>query len=229
MLLLAFDTAGPNCAVAVARAGGGGPRHILARAEERIDRGHAEHLPPMVDAALAAAQAGYAEIDRIAVTTGPGSFTGVRVGVAYARGLALALDIPAVGVGSLDALAFPLARSGKGTVVAVLDARRGEVYALVRDISTGATLVEAEALPVTDLALRLSHARQPFILTGAGARLVVEALGEAEVEIAGDAEAPDIAAVAALALKADASRAPLPLYARQADAKPQFDKMVARI
>jgi tRNA threonylcarbamoyladenosine biosynthesis protein TsaB len=228
MLLLAFDTAGPNCAAAVARAGAGGPPRILARVEERIGRGHAERLPPMVDAALSAAKAEYADLDRIAATTGPGSFTGVRVGVAFARGLALALDIPAIGVGSLDALAFPLARSGEGTIAAVLDAKRGEVYALVIDIASGAALVEAEALRIEDLVLRLSHARRPITLTGAGARFVLSVLGECDAAVASEAEAPGIADVVALAFDATECGPPLPRYARAADAKPQFDKAVAR-
>lgn len=227
MLLLAFDTAGPNCAVAVTRLAVGGPQ-ILTRTEERVGRGHAERLAPMVEAALAAAKAEYADLGRVAVTTGPGSFTGVRVGIAFARGLALALDIPAIGVGSLDALAFPLSRSGKGTVAAVLDAKRGEVYALVRDVASGAALVEAQALRIEDLALRLSHAERPITLTGAGARLVADALGDPDAAIAGEAESPDIADVVALALDAAAYEPPQPLYGRGADAKPQFDKAVAR-
>ncbi|MGH6924689.1 MAG: tRNA (adenosine(37)-N6)-threonylcarbamoyltransferase complex dimerization subunit type 1 TsaB [Propylenella sp.] len=229
MLLLAFDTTGPNCAAAVARAGAGGRAKILAQVEERIGRGHAERLPPMVDEALSAAKAKYADLGRIAVTTGPGSFTGVRVGVAFARGLALALDIPAVGVGSLDALAFPLKRSGQGTIAAVLDAKRSEVYALVVDIASGAVLVEAEALRIEDLVLRLSHARRPITLTGAGARLVLSALGETDAAVAGEAEAPDIASVVALAFDATKCGPPLPAYARAADAKPQLDKALARL
>jgi tRNA threonylcarbamoyladenosine biosynthesis protein TsaB len=183
----------------------------------------------MVDAALASAKAEYPDLGRIAVTTGPGSFTGVRVGIAFARGLALALDIPAIGIGSLDALASPLAQSRKGTVAAVLDAKRGEVYALVRDMASGALLVEAQALRIEDLALRLSHADRPIILTGAGARLVADALGGPDAAIAGEAEAPDIADVVALALEAAANGPPEPLYGRGADAKPQFDKALARL
>jgi tRNA threonylcarbamoyladenosine biosynthesis protein TsaB len=214
--------------VAVARRGIGGPQ-ILARAGERIARGHAERLHPMVEAALAEAKASYADLDRIAVTTGPGSFTGVRVGIAFARGLALALDIPAIGVGSLDALIVPLARSGEGTVAAVLDAKHGEVYALVRDVASRAELVEPQALRVEDLVLRLSHVHRPIALIGAGAHLIADALAEPGVEIAGQPEAPDIADVVALALNAEACGPPQPLYGRSADAKPQLDKAVARL
>ena len=127
MLLLAIDTAGPDCGVALARLRGG-DAEILVSASERIGRGHAERLMPMIEAALDAAQVTFAELTRIAVTTGPGSFTGVRIGIAAARGLALALDIPAVGVGSLEALAYPAVRAGGDGTVRCLhrcQARRG--------------------------------------------------------------------------------------------------------
>ncbi len=227
MLVLAFDASGPNCAAAVARLGAGGPA-LLSRHEERIGRGHAERLPSMVDAALADAGASYGDLQRIAATVGPGSFTGVRVGVAFARGLALALDIPAIGIGTLEALAHPHARSGEGTLAAVLDARRGEVYALVRDVASGRTLLEPTALPVGDLALRLSRAAPPITLTGGAAPLLAEALAGSQVRVAGTADAPDIADVIALAAEAHDSGPPLPLYARAADAKPQLDKALAR-
>jgi tRNA threonylcarbamoyladenosine biosynthesis protein TsaB len=226
MLLLALDTAGPNCAVAVARLGPGGAA-ILARADERLGRGHAERLPPMVDETLAAAGVTYADLERIAVTTGPGSFTGVRVGIAFARGLALALDIPVVGIGTLHALAHSLGARREGTLAAVLDAKRGEVFALVQDIASDGILAEPEAIVVEELAARLQHARPPIVLTGSGAPLVARALA-ADAEIAGTAEAPDIADVVALAFEAAEAGSPLPLYARAADAKPQLGKAVAR-
>jgi tRNA threonylcarbamoyl adenosine modification protein YeaZ len=104
MLLLAFDTAGPQCAVALAR-GDQDSFEILAGATERIVRGHAERLMPMIEAALDQSGLSFGDIDRIAVTIGPGSFTGVRVGVAAGRGLGLALGIPVLGIGTLHALA----------------------------------------------------------------------------------------------------------------------------
>lgn len=227
MLLLAIDTAGPNCAVALARASDG-EAQVFARAEERIGRGHAERLAPMVDATLASAGIGYADLGRVAATVGPGSFTGVRVGIAFVRGLGVALDIAVVGVGSLDALALPLARRDAGTVAAVLDARRGEVYALARDLGTGAVIVEAQALRLEDLAFRLSHAERPIVLAGSAARLVGDLLPIPQPEIANERESPDIADVAALALSAEKYGPPEPFYARGADAKPQLGKAVAR-
>ena len=228
MLLLAFDTAGPDCAVAVARSGEEAPE-ILAKAGERIGRGHAERLMPMIEAVLREAGIAFRDIGRIAVTTGPGSFTGVRIGIAAARGLALALGIPAVGIGSLDAIAFPAARSHRaGTLVAALDARRGEVYARVEDLSSGRVLREACAVRPDELAIELAHTPRPLILAGAGASLLENFLSAPEARTFGTAESPDIADVAALALKSETGRPPSPLYARGADAKPQHPAMALR-
>ena len=228
MLLLAIDTAGPVCAVALARAGDGEPK-ILARIEERIGRGHAERLMPMVESALIEAQKTFDDLDRIAVTVGPGSFTGVRVGVAAARGLALALDIPAVGIGSLEAIALPVRRArDNGTVLAALDAKRGEVYALAQDLSSGAVTIEPTSIAISDLARRIEPLARPLVLVGAGATIAADALGPDRAVIFGEADVPDIADVAALGFLADPSSPPVPLYARGADAKPQADKVLAR-
>ncbi len=229
MLLLAIDTAGPDCAVALARSGPGGDE-ILVRFSERIGRGHAERLMPMIETALEDAGVAFADLERMAVTTGPGSFTGVRVGIAAARGLALALDIPAVGIGSLEALAAPVARArDTGTVVAALDARRGEVYLLAHDIKSGDDRIPADAIRVEDIASRLGRIARPLILTGAGAPIVATALAESGPDVAGTAESPDIGDVAMLGLGASAGRLPVPLYLRGADAKPQGEKALARL
>jgi tRNA threonylcarbamoyladenosine biosynthesis protein TsaB len=231
MLLLAIDTAGPACAVALAHAAGQRDNRpeILARVEERIGRGHAERLMPMIEEALARAESSFDDLDRIAVTVGPGSFTGVRVGVAAARGLALALDIPTVGIGSLAAIALPVAHvHGTGTVLAALDAKRGEVYALAQSLSSGAVSIEATSIPIGDLAARINRLARPLILVGAGAPIVANAIGPDNASIFSETDAPDIADVAALGFLADAASLPAPLYARGADAKPQADKALAR-
>ena len=98
MKLLALDCAQRLCAVALYDADS---REVLARRDPEIGRGHAELLPALVDEVLAEAGLAFSDIDRLAVTIGPGSFAGIRVGVAYARGLALALKIPVVGVSGL--------------------------------------------------------------------------------------------------------------------------------
>jgi tRNA threonylcarbamoyl adenosine modification protein YeaZ len=169
------------------------------------------------------------DLDRIAVTSGPGSFTGVRVGIAAARALALSLGIPAVGIASLAALLLDVLRSSSsGTAVAVLDARRGEIYARVQDVASGAVRVEATAMRIEDLATLLSRTPGPLLLSGAAAPLLAGVLADRETRIVGTLEAPDIAAVALLGLRAETTSPPIPLYARGADAKPQADKAVAR-
>jgi tRNA threonylcarbamoyl adenosine modification protein YeaZ len=226
MFLLAIDTAGPDCAVALARpeAAGG----VVARASERIGRGHAERLMPMIEETLAGAKAVFADLDRIAVTIGPGSFTGVRVGIAAARGLALALDIPVVGVNTLEALAVPVMRGkSAGTAIAALDAKREEIYALARDLASGRTLIDATALRVDDVAPRLQPFPRPLFVTGSGASIVAGVLGGRDIVIAGMTESPDIEDVAALGLVAERNTPPIPLYLRGADAKPQGGKGVA--
>ena len=104
MHILAFDTCLDGVSVAVARADPAGTR-VLWEASERRRVGHAERLMPMIIAALAGAGVGFADLGRIAATCGPGSFTGVRTGIAAARALALAIGCPAVGVGCLAAIA----------------------------------------------------------------------------------------------------------------------------
>lgn len=228
MLLLAIDTAGPACAVALLRQVRGDAQ-IIAQASENIGRGHAEHLMPMIEATLAGSGIALHDLNRIAVTTGPGSFTGIRVGVAAARGLALALDIPAVGIGSLEAMIFPVAREqDRGTVVAVLDAKRGEVFAQARDIESGGALIEAVALPPRNLALRLTHARHPITLVGNGSPMLAAVLGETGARIAGTPDSPDISDVARLGVMSEPGRPPVPYYGRGADAKPQVDKVLTQ-
>jgi len=228
MFLLAFDTAGPDCAVAVARSGEESPE-ILARAGERIGRGHAERLMPMIEAVLGEAGIAFRDLGRLAVTTGPGSFTGVRIGIAAARGLALALEIPAVGIGSLDAIAFPVARShSAGTLATALDARRGEIYARVEDLSSGMVLRKAFAVRPDDLAIELAKAKRPLLLAGSGAHLLASLLPASEAQMIGAAESPAIADVASLAFRSGAGRPLAPLYARGADAKPQPLAMALR-
>jgi tRNA threonylcarbamoyl adenosine modification protein YeaZ len=229
MLLLAFDTAGPQCAVALAR-GDQDSFEILAGETERMVRGHAERLVPMIEAALDQSGLAFGDIERIAVTIGPGSFTGVRVGVAAGRGLGLALGIPVLGIGTLHALAAMAVESHRyGTAVAVLEARREEIYALVQDVASGRLLQGPAVGRVHELAGSLAALPKPLILTGAGAPLLAAALDEPELEMIRTAEAPEIASVAALGFRAaPGGPPPVPLYLRGADAKPQTGKALER-
>lgn len=117
MLVLGLNTVGEACEAALAE----GDR-VLAERREPMTQGHDARLAPVVESLMREAGLGFGQLQRIAVIVGPGSFTGVRVGVAFARGLALALDIPSVGITSLEAL--PDAPGDGTTVLAILPARR---------------------------------------------------------------------------------------------------------
>lgn len=128
-LLLAIDTAGADCAAGLYDMASG---RMLAQASEEVGKGHAEKLMAAVDAVLEKAGRAIADIGRVAVTIGPGSFTGIRVGVAAARGFGLALACPVVGVTALEVIAAA-ARANRpdGNILAAMDAKRGEIYAQV--------------------------------------------------------------------------------------------------
>lgn len=118
-LVLSFDTAAAHCAAALVSGD-----QILGSMSEPLSKGQAERLTPMLEELLAGADKNWSDLDLIAVGVGPGNFTGVRISVAAARGLALSLGIPAVGVSVFEALAF----GTKGSVKITRDARRGMVF-----------------------------------------------------------------------------------------------------
>src|SRR5947209_12510225 len=126
MRVLAIDTALGACAAAVLDSQAGA---ILASESVAMLRGHAEALMPMIARVMDAARCEFADLDRVAVTVGPGSFTGLRVGISAARGLALARPQPAIGLSTLSAFAAPhvAARSDR-TIIAAIDARNEQVY-----------------------------------------------------------------------------------------------------
>src|SRR5271167_1177314 len=126
MRVLAIDTALAACSAAVLDTEHGG---IVAIESLPMTRGHAEALMPLVARVMDQAGLAFADLDRVAVTTGPGSFTGLRVGIAAARGIALAADKPAVGLSTLTAYAAPhMAADERFQVVAAIDARHTHVY-----------------------------------------------------------------------------------------------------
>jgi len=123
MNLLAIETATEACSVALIHG-----QDIIARSEI-APRRHTELVLPMADALLAEAGIGRQALDAIAVGRGPGAFTGVRLGVSLAQGMALALDLPVITISSLAALALEAPEDGDATILAVIDARMGEIYA----------------------------------------------------------------------------------------------------
>ncbi|MCW2310083.1 tRNA (adenosine(37)-N6)-threonylcarbamoyltransferase complex dimerization subunit type 1 TsaB [Rhodobium gokarnense] len=223
MRLLAIDTALTACSVAVLD---DGDADRLETASEAMERGHAERLIGMIGEVLADAGLSFNDLDRIVATVGPGSFTGVRVGLSAARGLGLVLKKPVVGVTTLAALAESVRGEDVGPVAAVIDARRGEIYAeLTGNGAPGGPRVCSAA----DFARDLPAGTR---LVGSAAEEVAraaDACGTA-VTIVSPAGAPPIAAVARLGAAAPPPGAPpAPLYLRAPDAKPQADARLARV
>jgi tRNA threonylcarbamoyl adenosine modification protein YeaZ len=194
-----------------------------------MSRGHAEALLPMVDRVMARLEGGFAALDRVAVAIGPGSFTGIRVGIAAARVFGLACDIPVVGVSTLSALAAPLiGEVDHGVVAAVIDALHGNIF-MQAFAGGGRTLVAARMLPARE-AVRLLGSG-PVRLTGSGAPiLAIEAWSMGlTAEVTGALIAPDIVFVARLGLLSNpATAVPSPSYLKPPDAVPQTKGRIAR-
>lgn len=186
--VLALDTTLDACSVAVAHGG-----IVRALRSETMNRGQAERLAPMAREAMEEAGLAFSELDRIAVTNGPGSFTGVRVGLSFARALALALGKPCLGVPTLEALA--LQRGEEGLRASVIETPGAAYFALYRD---GAPVVAPVSMA--------PEARE---------RVLRERCGQLPVSVAGPGEIVDAAALAVRAALLDpALYPPDPLYLR---------------
>jgi tRNA threonylcarbamoyl adenosine modification protein YeaZ len=228
MILLAVDTALDACAAAVATFRDGAVE-VVAETEV-IGRGHAECLMRVVETVLARAGLGHGDLDGYAVSIGPGSFTGIRVGVAAVRGFALAAHRPAVAVGSLEALAEEGRRLAPGRpILATLDARKDEVYAQ-GFAADGTPLGGAFVAPAGVAAVRAAELGASLV--GSGAPLVAAA--DPALAIVAATPFPAIDTIARLAVPrlrgAVAGRdLPSPLYVRPPDAKPQGAARLARL
>jgi tRNA threonylcarbamoyladenosine biosynthesis protein TsaB len=219
MRVLAIDTALAACSAAVLDT-----RHVAVMASETLPltRGHAEAVMPLIARVMDQAGIEFADVDRIAVTTGPGSFTGLRVGISAARGIALAANKPAVGLSTLAGYAAPLiAEDDSSTVVAAVDARHDNVYLQVFGPG-GRTVVSPRVATVRE-AVRAATV-SPARIVGSGAELIAAKWPTSEpppllVEQLG---APDIGWIARLGAAADDGHGPpKPLYLRAPDAQPQ--------
>jgi tRNA threonylcarbamoyladenosine biosynthesis protein TsaB len=218
MLILAIDTALDACAVAVLDS----ETNVLrAHESQTMARGHAEALMPMVERVMQAAALSFAALDRIAVTVGPGSFTGLRVGISAARGLGLAAGKPVVGVTTLSAFAAPYLSESGGPIVSLIDARHDHVY-MQAVSSAGAPLIRPRVAPIADTFAAVSFGMPR--LAGNAARMVADRW-PADIASPTSIEqqsAVDIIWVAWLGVAANPETSlPRPLYLRPPDAKPQ--------
>ncbi len=184
---------------------------VLGQRSQVMARGHSERLGGFVRDAVGEAGGGFAAIERIGVTVGPGSFTGLRVGLAFALGLGQALGRPVVGLSSLQALAASAEGGWDGPVASVIDARRGEVY--LQTFLEGEPMEPARAANVQDA--RTTLAGPPaWRWAGDGAALVTDDPGAVVT-------APTVVALAALTERLEpADHPPRPLYLRAPDATP---------
>lgn len=208
--VLAIDTCLNACQAAVVQGG-----ESLAMLSEPMSRGHQERLATMVRDVMNEAGLAFSDLDLIGVTVGPGSFTGLRVGLAFAKGLALALDRSCVGVGSLEALAA--STPGDCARVAVIDAGRGRVFA---QMFVGAAPLSPPELMDLETAPARFIERRPlvdFMVTGPGATLFESAWPACSLA---SLDFPSPLAIARLAATGPGTKAE-PLYLRPPDATPK--------
>ena len=220
MTILAVETALGACSAAVISDG-----RIVAQEHEAMLRGHAEALAPMVQRVMKQAGMEFRSLQRVAVTTGPGTFTGQRVGLAFARALALALKIPAIGISTLEVMAaealnrFPDSR----WAISVADAKRGEIY-LAAAAPGGELLISARLLPCGDIGNAVSVAVEKFgsapVLAGTATPEVREHLiqmGHSPTD--SEVRQPTAAFVALTCEHLPDTHSARPLYLRPPDAK----------
>ena len=238
MNILAFDTCFGACSVAVRKTTARGEIIVRDEYEERTT-GHAEALMPMMERVMRGAGLAFADVDRIAVTQGPGTFTGVRIGVSTARGLGLALGKPIVAISSLMAMALRAdhllgARRAGRTLAVCVDARKGQIYAQLFGENGGDALTPPLLVTPVELLAHLQQGKEAgrgFVVVGSGAPSVIAAADAMDaVPSHPTTPPPDIQLPALepharlLALLAPALPVRLqlsPLYMRAPDAKPQ--------
>jgi tRNA threonylcarbamoyladenosine biosynthesis protein TsaB len=218
MLILAIDTALDACAAGVLDTEAG---KLIAQESLAMKRGHAEALMPLIGRVIEQSGIGFAALDRIAVTTGPGSFTGLRVGLSAARGIALAANKPVVGLTTLTAYAAPLvSQNGEHPIISAIDARHDHVY-LQAVSGNGSSLIRPRVASIEE-ALGAARFGSPHLVGNAAKILADRWPAQALPPFKIDPQpAPDIAWVAWLGAAVSPNTAPArPFYLRAPDAKP---------
>lgn len=231
MIVLAMDTAGSACAACVYDSGAD---RILAQRTETLGRGHAERLMAIITDALQAADVRYADLNRIVTTIGPGSFTGIRVGVATARGFAIGLNVDVAGVNSLEAIlvdALTAEERSKGTnAVAVNRSGRDNLYFQANFATTlGAANTPVHTTP-SEVSSVLGRHGRPLILTGDGTDLLLQVEDLVQCDVRNTTGIAAIETIARIgAEKPVGDERPEPLYLRKPDAKPKQGFAVERL
>jgi tRNA threonylcarbamoyladenosine biosynthesis protein TsaB len=221
MLILAIDTALDACAAGVLDTDAA---KLIAQESLAMKRGHAEALMPLIARVIRESGVAFVSLDRIAVTTGPGSFTGLRVGLSAARGIGLAANKPVVGLTTLTSYAAPVVgESGEQPVISAIDARHDQVYFQVVS-GNGSSLIQPCVASIEE-ALGASRFGAPHLVGNAAKILADRWPADALPPFKVDAQpAPDIAWVAWLGAAVNPDTAPArPFYLRAPDAKPQKD------
>ena len=177
MKILALETSAKACSAAVVSENG-----LLASCFQDAGLTHSRTLMPMVESMLQNAGLTLTELDAVAVSRGPGSFTGIRIGVATAKGLAFAGNLPVIGVSTLESMARTAACI-EGRIVCAMDARRNQIYNAVFDAENGCLLrrTDDRAIALADLAEELRHFGTPCVVVGDGAELCLRHLSEAGI------------------------------------------------
>jgi tRNA threonylcarbamoyladenosine biosynthesis protein TsaB len=237
MNVLAFDTCFGACSAAVrfsaaSKKNDAGEDFSISFQYEEMATGHAERLMPMIDEVLRDAGCTFGDLDTIAVTEGPGSFTGLRVGVAAARSFALAAGLPIRATSSLHVMAHREARQIQGmpgdTALAIcVDARNNQVYA---QLFSAALDVLTSPMIMSPPQVAALVAPSPLLVLGSGAQLVAEAahgIGR-KVEARAPELLPDARDLATMAPVLPVRKPLIPVYLRAPDAKPQTGKSLPR-
>jgi tRNA threonylcarbamoyladenosine biosynthesis protein TsaB len=226
MRVLAIDTALAACSAAVLDTEQGG---IVAGESLPMIRGHAEALMPLLARVMERSGMALSDIDRVVVTTGPGSFTGLRVGISAARGIALAANKPAVGLSTLSAYAAPhLTADNTAPVVCAIDARHENVYLQVFS-PDGRTLTPPRLATLREAAQAASGS--PACIVGSAAQAVAAAMRKTSIPpaVVDARAAPDVAWVARVgASLAEDQSPPRPQYLHAPDAQPQHAAQLPR-
>ncbi len=217
MKILALDTSMTACSVALWHGGG-----VRVSRHKAMDRGQSEVIIGMIGAVMDESEHDFADLDLLAVTIGPGAFTGIRIGLATARGMALAGNLPCLGVTTLETVAHGLGKSEcrTGTVLVVLDSKRDDVFAQAFDNRLDA-LGEARCLAVSGLAEMLPD--EPVVVVGNASERAAESLGRSgfDASLGKAPGVPDAAVLASIAADrwhpGDETPLPGPFYLRAPD------------